>query len=525
MNGDGKADIVANDGEAVRVFLNAGSGSFAAPGEYFGLVGGSRLALGDLNGDGKLDVVAGEVGASLSSFTGDVAVFLNKGDGTLGAKTDVVAGPGTDDVVIGDFTGDGKLDVVSSNGANGGPGSVTVLAGVGDGTLRPPVPYLVGFGAGPLAAGDFDGNGALDVVVADLENVASVLLNHGGGVFEGRTDYATSPLPQQILFGDVTGDGLLDIVVANSTGSTTSGSPGSVQVFRNTGGHAFALATTLATTDGPTSVALGDMNRDGALDIVTGNGVAGTVSVFFNQGGGSFGPSTDFPAGSIPGSVVVADFDADGAPDIAVSIGSGIRILYNGGGGTYFSSVDYSTDEISAIALPEALAAGDMNGDGLPDLARMQQNPGFGADFPALATLTNQGGRNFSVSSVVLSAYATFVSIADITGHGPLETIVGLQNATVLAGSGTYTAMFNPESGTYADMNGDGVPDLVVASGGGILSVYLATSPGAFGPPLDYVMTGATALAAADLDGDGRPDIASGGSGYGISLVPNMCLP
>jgi hypothetical protein len=524
LNGDGNPDIVTNDNEAVRVFLNAGNGSFAPPGEYFGLAEGSGLALGDLNGDGRLDVVAGEIGVSLTSFTGDVAVFLNNGDGTLGAKTDVVAGPGTDDVAIADLTGDGKADVVTANGANGGPGTVTVLAGVGDGTLMPPIPYLAGFGAGPLAIDDFDGNGALDVVVANIEDTASVLLNHGGGVLEGRTDYATSPVPQQILFGDVTGDGLLDIVVAN-TPPGTSGQPGSVNVFRNTGGHSFTLAARLTTTQGPTSAALGDMNRDGALDIVTSNMVAGTVSVFLNQGG-SFGASTDVAAGSGPGSVVVADFDADGAPDVAVSTQFGIRILYNGGNGTSFSSVDYATGEIAALGLPHALAAGDMNYDGLPDLARAQQNPGiFTPDYPALATLINQGGRDFSVSTVALSAYPTFVSMADITGGGTLQPLVGLQNATVLAGSGTYAASANPESGTYADMNGDRLPDLVVASDGGILSVFLATSLGVFGPRLDYVMTGDTALAAADLDNDGRPDIASGGSGYGISLIPNVCLP
>jgi hypothetical protein len=293
VNGDGRLDIVAaNDfGESVSVFLNKGNGTFARTDYHPGIGLTTTVALGDLNGDGHQDIVLGDYSNS------KVVVLLNNGDGTFISKTPFsVPGSNTDTVALGDLNNDGKLDLaVTYHNSE----VVSVLMGNGDGTFGQATNYTrgsapQGFG---LALGDVNGDGHLDIVVANTQDSnpnnssLSVLLNNGDGTFAPHTDYAVGNRPRVVALGDLNGDGHLDIISANEA-------IGDVSVLLGHGDGTFGPNTDYgvgggAVGDNPVGVALGDLNGDGKLDAVTANGGANTVSVLLNTS------STTLPSLSI----------------------------------------------------------------------------------------------------------------------------------------------------------------------------------------------------------------------------------
>jgi hypothetical protein len=247
MNGDRKPDLVVSnctncstygDG-SVAVLLGNGDGTFQAAhaidsGGYAPL----SIAVADVNGDGKPDVVVGQCsGPTFGCFPGEVGVLLGNGDGTL--QTAVNFSSGADvpvAIAVADVNGDGKLDVLVSNQGTDDlhlNGAVGVLLGNGDGTFQPPVIYDAGgVGTAGLAVADVNGDGELDVVVTDkvgsclTVSTVAVLLGNGDGTFQAAAGFCfTGFLPTSVAVADVNGDGRPDLIATNNFGTTFSDQP------------------------------------------------------------------------------------------------------------------------------------------------------------------------------------------------------------------------------------------------------------------------------------------------------------
>ena len=320
----------------------------------------TSAAVGDFNGDGKLDLVVANAGSK------NVSILLGNGDGSFKAPLNFGA-PAPQSVAVGDFNGDGKLDVAVANLATG---NISIRLGNGDGTLRAPVNYATGDSPNSIAVTDFNGDGKLDLAVVNGGNntgvsSVSILLGNGNGTFHPVAKYVVS-FGNSVAVGDFNRDGKLDLAVANFGSS-------SVGVFLGNGDGTFNVPMNFG-APGPVSVAVGDFNRDGNLDLVTANIVSNTglsnVSVLLGKGDGTFQPAVNYGAGSNPSAVAVGDFNGDGKLDLAVAnlggygnVSSVSMILGNGNG-----SFQATTEYIGVGSNPSSLAVGDFNSDGRLDM-------------------------------------------------------------------------------------------------------------------------------------------------------------
>jgi hypothetical protein len=429
----------------------------------FGAVNiGISLTTGDFNQDGFIDVVLGD-GNNASNLVTGISVLLSNGDGTFQPPIYYSFPKGVTAVVVADFNGDGKPDLAVA------AGSLLVMLGNGDGTFKAGI--NTGAGANLMAVGDFNGDGKPDLVTS--ENVA-VLLGKGDGTFQAPIPAATSSpaIPfGGLAVGDFNGDGKLDVVAPNVSGS--------ILVFLGDGTGKLGVPANFSTGETfPGTLTVGDLNGDHKLDVVSINAVNNHISVLLGNGNGSFQAPTSIALGGNPDSafgVVIGDFNGDGNPDLAVAnvrsftaAGSTISVFPGNGDGTFGSPVQYNP-----VALPiYVMTAGDFNGDGLPDLLFTTESDTFPAQVGVIF-----GGANGAFQS-------------------PLIYPVGL----------------TPGQPVLADLNGDGILDLVLtpATGtSGNLAVMIGNGDGSFQPPVPYpAAAGAAFAAVGDFNGDGKPDLA-----------------
>ncbi len=352
FNGDGNADLaVANQSSNnVSLFLGTGDGGFQTAYTIGGV--SAPVVVGDFNGDGIPDLVAGGGGA--------VSVLLGNGDGTFQPAHTFAAGPSFS-VAVGDFNGDRILDLAVVNGISG---TVSVLLGNGDGSFQPAHTFATGPYPEGVAVGDFNGDGIPDLAVTDYgdfygnESDVSVLLGNGDGSFQPAHTFAAGDHAGNLVVGDFNGDGILDLAVAN--GNTLS-------VLLGNGDGSFQPAQTVKTPSG--LVAVGDFNGDGIPDLAVAGYASGFVSVLLGNGDGSFQPARSVVTGHPFQTVAVGDFNGDGILDLAVlnsHLGQpdDVQILLGNGDGSFQSvAPSYRAGYV------DGLAVGDFNGDGLPDLA------------------------------------------------------------------------------------------------------------------------------------------------------------
>jgi FG-GAP-like repeat/FG-GAP repeat len=338
LNGDGVMDLVTANNEPVNtvsVLLNAGNGSFASAVEY--AVGDDsnplQVAIGDLNGDGVMDLVTANVWGM-----GTVSVLFGNGDGTFASSVAINAGGVVTGVAIGDLNGDGIMDLAT---ANGWPNFVGILFGVGHGEFASPVEYTSGW-AFPfsVAIGDLNGDGVPDLAVAENGgpdywpyypgHTVGILLGAGGGMFPaqpvhyrvGRTENA---VPLRTVIGDLNGDGFMDLVTANLHDNSVSILLGvgdgtfTSAVSYDVGGGPDVPGNGSADQRGPWSVAIGDLNGDGILDIATPLYMSNTVSVLLGVGDGTFTGAVTYDVGSGPTGVAIGDLNVDGSMDLATA--------------------------------------------------------------------------------------------------------------------------------------------------------------------------------------------------------------
>jgi hypothetical protein len=333
VNNDGKADLIVarRDQVAGYVFLGLGNGHFSAPLSWEGSPGTETptvLAVADINGDGKLDIVTGNDPNDGGAFgeRASVNVFLGRGDGNFSSSQPIFgfSVPNAQSIAVSDVDGDSRPDIILA-----GSGVVDVAIQGSNANFPWSVQSYttvdLGATGGPsrVAVGDVNGDTKPDIVVAGGKNV-DVLLNSGTGTFGTAQAYDAAGAVFAVAVGDVNGDGHLDVVTANLDWSSYSRS---VSVLLGRGDGTFGTPQIYATGGSPTSIALGDFNNDGKLDIVT---TGAEMDVLLNNGNGTFGASQAVgPGGS---SVAVADFNGDGFLDLAQIDGSGasVDVLLNG---------------------------------------------------------------------------------------------------------------------------------------------------------------------------------------------------
>ncbi|MGD0469076.1 MAG: FG-GAP-like repeat-containing protein [Terriglobales bacterium] len=365
--------------------------SFLPPKTYeTGGINPSSVAIADLRGDGKLDLVVAQCSTnSCPQAEGSVGVLLGNGDGTFQPPTVYDAGGwNASSVIVTDVNGDGKLDIVVAGGCDpsldcaGAPfihGYVGVLLGNGDGTFQPVATYSSGdYYAVSVAAADVNGNGKLDLVVANGfgEGSVGVLLGNGDGTFQPAVTYDSGGYAaRSVAVGDVNGDGKLDLVVANFVSSVAG-------VLLGNGDGTFQPAVTYYVLFGVymASIALADVNGDGKLDILTSNcgynecsigNSGGDVGVLLGNGDGTFLQGVAYSAGNSPISIAIADMNGDGKQDVVVanwgssdSINGAGSVLLANGDGTFQPAQTYLSGGNEATSV----AVADLTGDGRPDI-------------------------------------------------------------------------------------------------------------------------------------------------------------
>jgi hypothetical protein len=332
-------------------------------------------------------------------------------------------GANPESIVVGDFNGDGIPDLAAANYGNSGNNSLTVSLGKGDGTFTTSTTFPgLFYDPESIAAGDFNGDGKLDLVVASVNSTITILLGNGDGTFTASTLGTSSPFGGAfVAAGDFNGDGILDLAIANQGQSFCTYCTSSVTILLGKGDGTFTpAAASPATGSYPSSIAVGDLNGDGKADLAITCQGSNTVTILLGNGDGTFTSAPAIQNAPVqPRSVAIADFNGDGMPDLAVGgdVYSGL-VMLGKGDGTFAPATSVPMDYASSIAV------GDFNGDGKVDLATVWPD------------------------------------------NNTVATLLGKGDGTFVQGASPLTGNF-PWAITSADLNGDGVADLALANTGG----------------------------------------------------------
>jgi len=489
VNGDGKPDLIAvnqcpndacqNPEGSVAVLLGNGEGTFQAA-KLYDAGGQSSLwvAVADVNGDGKPDVIVANQCADESCTGGSLSVLLGNGNGTFQAA--VAYSPGglrTSSVAVADLAGNGKLDLVATNACadlnsceNFLGGSVSVLLGNGDGTFQTAVSYPSGSGEAPtsVVAADLSGNNKLDLVIAECPYSSlscgygggdvGVLLGNGDGTFQPIVTYPSGGYPFSAVVAGLTGNGIPDVLAFDTCSGPNCALDALLGVLLGNGDGTFQNVVTYDTGGtGGGAGAVADVNGDGKLDAIvtisTYGCSSGAVGVLLGNGDGTFQKTASFCGGGVGTdasvAVAVADLNGDGMPDLVV--------VNNNGKG--FGALGVLLNDSTTAVLSPA------------NLSFAPQAPGVNSA-PQTVTLTNIATKSLTLSGIAIGG-------TDATGFSQsnncpvslaTNTSCQIKVSSVPSAAGAQSASLNVTD------NAAGSPQTVALTGSGE-DFSLAASP------------------------------------------------
>ncbi len=357
FNADGNKDFVSSSAynNSISFYSGDGTGSFARIPTIVGIPNPRRFILTDINHDARPDIISssGSTSAFYVLLGVPVTPYFNPA-----ATTDHTNGGFTrSSLITADVSGDGNLDMITSNSGN-----IAVLYGTGQGCFSSPRTFPASAQILDIYAADLNADGKMDIVAANGTDFnISVFLTNATG-FAPRVEYGTGPGTnvQSLTVADVDGDGKLDVITANNNAS------GTISVLRGNGDGTFNPYTQYAVDPGPEAIAAGDVNGDLKADLVVASRNSYTLNILLNSGSGGFPGFTQIFLSS-PSDVVLVDFNHDTHLDILYSTSNYILagLLLNDGSGGFPTDTQFYAP---GLATPGTLRAGDFNGDGNVDI-------------------------------------------------------------------------------------------------------------------------------------------------------------
>ena len=464
----------------------------------------TSAAAGDLNGDGKLDLVVTTQGSD------SVTVLLGDGHGGFTAGVPYHAGSRPGSVLLADLTGSGTLDIAVIDGA---ASAVVVLRGKGDGTFSSPELYHAIADPVAIAVGNFGGKGKMDLAVASVTGLA-VLLNDGAGNFSAVSSVSLAHPLRALAAADLAGEGHDDLIAANGDGTIT--------VLKGQGdGHFQSLAAPKVASGPLSAVFASDFNRDGRPDLAVTEAGSNRLTVLLSHGDGTFEPGVQYIVGNSPAFVTAADLRGKGVLDlITANAGANtFSVLAGNGDGTFRPTVDFTAGNS-----PIAAVAGDFYGKGHADIAvlnagdstiSLPQGHGDGTFHAAPSYRTGLGHKSIAAGDLRGTGQLDLVVAnscgddSDCESGGTVSVLIGKKDGTHKQGS-TYAVGSGPVAVALANVNSDKKLALIALNRDEkTLSVLPGKDDGEFGEPQVYDLAASPrAVYVGDFNGDGRADLA-----------------
>ena len=395
------------------MLLGNGNGTFQPAEAFPAGINPVNLVVGDFNGDGRPDIAVVDEGDATDPAS--VSLLLGNGDGTFQPPETILQQMGLFTIAAGDFTGDGLLDL-----AIAGSQSIYILLGNGNGSFQQPRIIPVNGPLGPMATGEFTSDGRSDLAVGSLNGVA-VFQSNGDGTFQPPKEYAATGADQGLAVGDSSGDGRLDIATVG-------------EVLPGNGDGTFQPAQASAVSAEPEGEVTGDFNGDGRTDLAAVDGVSGSIVVSLSNAQGTFTPAS--PVATTPQfTPLVADANGDGTDDVLL-VNSAGNILYR------------------------------------------QGIPGQPGSFEPPVTV-NPGFPSLDIAWVPKTVAGPL--LASVDAHDNAVSLYAFRDGAFVRVGSLPTGQF-PAQVISADLDNSGWDDLIVRNAGdGTLSIFFNSGPGRFG--------------------------------------------
>lgn len=438
------------------------------------------IVMRDLNGDGVLDVAVGTNGTTASGGVGALNVLVGKGDGTFQTTQTYAGLTGNQLIVANTFTNGGTGDILAVSNTSATTNNLLLYKGNGSGTFTAASPMSAGIGQiSALITGDFNNDGKQDFIVAGLAfgvPAFNVFLGNGDGTFNSGTLNATSNVSITALAaGDFNGHGALDLAVAHSDGT--------IDIFLQDGvGDFYPNAGTHAGTT-PTAIAIGDFNGDGNADLAVTDTATSTVSILMGAGDGTFTASASAPTGSSPTAIAVGDFNGDGNADLAVTNGGSntVSLLFGNGNGGFTAQTALNTG-----TTPVSLAVGALNGSTTSDIVVADENPLSSASNSAATVLLSQLSQRATATATGIAPSGSGSHLVEASYTGNAVFTASASATTSLTGTAPTgpTAVLSASSLAFAatTVGTTSTAQMVMLSNGGqaALSITSITASAGF---------------------------------------------